>query len=74
MVDPSAASPQKAPTRLRAEVEVGAEVGAEAEAEVEVEAGGWKGAGLGGTTCHHLQATTHRLTFGHCPRLGNVVG
>jgi len=49
-------------------------VGAEAEAEVEVEAGGWKGAGLGGTTCHHLQATTHRLTFGHCPRLGNVVG
>jgi|LakMenE01Jun11ns_1017448.scaffolds.fasta_scaffold9775533_2 hypothetical protein len=70
MVDPSAASPQKAPTRLRAEVEVGAE----AEAEVEVEAGGWKGAGLGGTTCHHLQATTHRLTFGHCPRLGNVVG
>ena len=70
MVDPSAASPQKAPTRLRAEVEGGAE----AEAEVEVEAGGWKGAGLGGTTCHHLQATTHRLTFGHCPRLGNVVG
>ncbi len=71
MVDPPAASPQKAPTRLRAEAEVEAE--AEAEVEVEVEAGGLRGAGLGGTTCHHLQATTHRLTFGHCPRLGNVV-